>query len=182
MDASELDGLRELLATAEPARLGPEKRTGTLAPDALQTRLETWLKKTRVPDERRRLIRALVLLWHDHPDAAHALAQDDETADGSFVHAIVHRREPDSWNSKYWFRRVGNHPAYAEIARRVAAWLATRGETSLAKKLLPDGKWDAMAFVDACEQPAGNEEFLREIQRMEFEVLLEHLGDDNNGG
>ena len=42
----------------------------------------------------------------------------------------------------------------------------------LAKKLLPDGRWDASAFVDACE--AGKEtDLLRAIQQIEFEVLLE---------
>jgi hypothetical protein len=41
------------------------------------------------------------------------------------VHAIMHRREPDPWNSKYWWRRVGAHPCFPELARRAGAFLPT---------------------------------------------------------
>ena len=43
-------------------------------------------------------------------DDAHRVAQDISTAEGSYWHAIVHRQEPDDWNSAYWFRQVGRHP------------------------------------------------------------------------
>jgi hypothetical protein len=44
-------------------------------------------------------------LWHDFLDEAHKIAQDDESAEGSWLHAIVHRREGDFSNSKYWYAR-----------------------------------------------------------------------------
>jgi hypothetical protein len=48
----------------------------------------------------------------------------------------------------------------------------------LKKELAPRGEWDAFAFVDACESAAGKSaadgrvQLLREIQRIETEVLL----------
>jgi hypothetical protein len=41
---------------------------------------------------------------------SHTISQSLETPEGYFWHAIMHRREPDAWNSKYWFRQVGMHP------------------------------------------------------------------------
>jgi len=127
------------------------------------------------------LVRALILLWHDHLEASHTISQGIENPDGSLVHAIMHRREPDYWNSKYWWRRVGKHPCFPKLARRVGDFLKSSGANGLAEKLIPRGEWDPFAFVDACEAaaglPASNKqvELLREVQRIESEVALEHF-------
>jgi hypothetical protein len=172
--------LQQLLATPEPAALGPETRAGVLSEAALNAKLDSWLGKTTLPTVRQQLIRSLMLLWHDHLDASHTLSQGIAGADGSLVHAIMHRREPDAWNSKYWWRRVGKHPVFPEIARRVDELLARsrrREEADLAERLVPDGNWDATAFVDACDSAKDESRIqaLREIQRIETEVLLEHF-------
>src|SRR5262245_42612875 len=54
-------------------------------------------------------------LYHDGLDESHAISQDLDTAEGSFWHAIMHRREPDAWNSKYWWRRVGDHAVLGRL-------------------------------------------------------------------
>jgi hypothetical protein len=93
----------------------------------------------------------------------------------------MHRREPDYWNSKYWWRRVGKHPCFPELARRVAELLEKKVENDLAAKLVPHGDWDAFAFVDACEAAAdlpasdARVQLLREIQRIETKIALEHF-------
>src|SRR5947208_2541459 len=49
-------------------------------------------------------------------EEAHELSDRCETKEGSFWHAIVHRLEGDLGNSAYWFRKVGSHPVYAQLA------------------------------------------------------------------
>lgn len=76
------------------------------------------------------LATALVLLWHDHLDAAHALVQAAEgDSDADLIHAWLHRREGDAVNSRYWLRAAGHHPLIgsdpsgfvAEVSQAVAA-------------------------------------------------------------
>lgn len=181
MAANATHRFKQLLDTPEPPGLGPAPRAGVRLAAELEPHLETLFNETGLPSPRRPLVRALILLWHDHLDAAHTLAQQIENADGSLVHAIMHRREPDYWNAKYWWRRVGTHPCFPKLAEEVGAMLKSRGETDLLAALLPRGQWDAAAFVDACEAVAGEpadgaqSQTLREVQRLEFEVALAHL-------
>ena len=52
----------------------------------------------------------LLALWHDDRgdwEAAHNIAQDLHTRDGSWLHAYLHRKEGDLWNARYWYRQAG---------------------------------------------------------------------------
>src|SRR5688572_32618825 len=64
-------------------------------------------------------------LWlaFDFLDESHRISQDIETPSGSYWHGIIHRREPDYANSKYWFRRAGRHAIFPAM-RRWSALLA----------------------------------------------------------
>lgn len=49
-------------------------------------------------------------LWWDARgdwDRAHRIAQEIDDADGSWVHAYLHRKEGDLGNASYWYRRAG---------------------------------------------------------------------------
>ena len=147
----------------------------------LNQKLSECLKGSALPLATHQPLRALLLLWHDHLDASHRISQDLPGPDGSYLHGIMHRREPEFGNAKYWFQQVGRHVCFPELARKAADLLKSKNETVLSRELLLDGQWDPFAFVDACEKRvAGSEsgseaELLRNIQGIELELLLEHF-------
>jgi hypothetical protein len=104
-------------------------------------------------------------LWllHDFLDESHTISQDLDTPTGSFWHAIMHRREPDASNSKYWWRLVGAHPVLKLLAAEF-------------------GSWDPFAFVDRCEgcRGAGGDEEMecRRLQLREWQVLFNWCYDE----
>ena len=168
--------LAALLDTPEVPDLGPGPRGGVRTIKDLESAIAS-AGGNRPSGE---LLGGLVLLWHDHLDASHEIAQEIESVDGSYLHAIMHRREPDYSNAKYWFRRVGKHACYPQLAREAADILKVKGASDLLKKLAPNGDWDAFAFVDACEsvakkRSAETEALLRDIQAREFKLLFEHF-------
>lgn len=57
------------------------------------------------------LLQAAIWLYVDDLDRSHNLAQNIESPEGFYWHGIMHRREGDFWNAKYWFRRAGQLPA-----------------------------------------------------------------------
>ena len=111
------------------------------------------------------LVTCGLLIWNDDIPAAHPIAQEIEDASGSYWHAIVHRREGDFANAKYWFRRTGPHPVLAELAAAPEA-----------KPFTKAGVLDSAAFVDACERAKRDQrdEALRALQVAEIEMLLKH--------
>src|SRR5262245_16375644 len=54
-------------------------------------------------------------LYHDFCDESHTISQDLPGWIGSYWHGIMHRREPDPGNAKYWFRRVEPNPVYESL-------------------------------------------------------------------
>jgi hypothetical protein len=119
-----------------------------------------------------------VWLLHDFLDESHTISQAIETPSGSFWHGIMHRREGDFSNAKYWFRRVGRHPAFEAIGQRAAELAAARGEEQAVKKLITGGAWDPFAFVDLCEAQVrgrgSTHELCLDIQQAEWECLFDY--------
>jgi hypothetical protein len=69
-------------------------------------------------------------MWEDAKgnwSAAHAVAQEIEDENGSWIHAYLHRKEGDLGNAGYWYRRARKPTAHdtldEEWARIVSALL-----------------------------------------------------------
>ena len=53
-------------------------------------------------------------------DAAHKIVQSDESAEGCWVHGIVHVVEGDLDNARYWYERAGRTFS-ADVVTEIAA-------------------------------------------------------------
>ena len=128
-------------------------------------------------------VRSALFLYLSDLDASHTISQNIPTMTGSFLHGIMHRQEPDFSNSKYWFRRVSSHEVFAALREAaIGALAATAGEISaggsLRAQIESRAQWDPFWFIDQCEAVGGGgadlEQRLREIQRLEWQLLLEY--------
>jgi len=127
-------------------------------------------------------------LYHDFLDESHALSQEIHTTTGSFWHAIMHRREGDFGNSKYWWNRVGNHPAFDTLhgVARNEFRLNPSGPNDPTRDMPPGDilvllaapRWDPLRFVDLCEKGCNGRVELAKaclvLQTREWEVLFDY--------
>ncbi|WP_100407394.1 hypothetical protein [Bacillus solitudinis] len=113
-----------------------------------------------------------LLLWNDDLVKSHNISQDLSNEIGSFWHGLMHRREGDFSNAKYWYSKVGDHPVYDSLYEK--AW-------QLSEVVRPWEKWDPYQFIDAVEhvvanglEETGEGEQLRQIQILEMNLFLQY--------
>ncbi|SIO61997.1 hypothetical protein SAMN05444166_6917 [Singulisphaera sp. GP187] len=116
---------------------------------------------------------------HDFWEASHEAAQqaDDlgERAVSAYWHGIAHRREPDSGNASYWFRRVGQHPIFVPLADSVRPLLTALPDRSAGAPLLDGNRWNPFGFIAFCHDgtpPPALAPLSRRLQRREMIALL----------
>jgi len=116
-------------------------------------------------------------LWHDWLDESHTLSQSITSTTGSFWHAIMHRREGDFSNAKYWYARCGGHPAHARFLASAEPLLHSAGGTEAGRRLR-SGR-DGYGLVDLAEQASQTptddplHKLAVELQRLEWAALFD---------
>jgi hypothetical protein len=125
---------------------------------------------------------AALWLWHDGLDECHRIVQNppDEksTSTYAFWHAIMHRREGDFSNSKYWYARCTNHPVLQTLAAQAGAIVNPAPADKSLLRITANG-WNPNAFVDLAEALSAKESDPRlpvavQLQRLEWQVLWNH--------
>jgi hypothetical protein len=123
-------------------------------------------------------------LYHNFLDESHRISQEIETPTGSFWHGIMHRREGDFGNAKYWFRRVGPHSVFERLAERAESFLGEAAGSSASKsaggrlaEVVAGGTWDPFRFVDLCQSAGSGQRNLagdcERLQRLEWDLLFD---------
>ena len=131
-------------------------------------------------------------LWNDSMDASHNLCQGIKTSTGAYGHGLCHRREghrgeglaSNLSNAKYWFRQVGEHPAFDPVYRTAVNVLGNAGfgfrwATEAADQLQSRRRWDPNAMIDWVGQvedgtlSAQTGSILEEIQWREIDLLVD---------
>ena len=124
-------------------------------------------------------LRSGLLLFNDFFDECHSCSQSVEGhQNADYWHAILHRREPDYGNAKYWFRHVGRHAIFGELAPSVSS-MFSRVTGSLAgqlerwqPRLITACGWEPFAFVDLCEAAESDAELLAWCEEVQFGEML----------
>jgi hypothetical protein len=168
----------ELLSETRVPPLGPGRSDPGMEGQLRSTSVDRLFEHAQVVDRSMaEACRSGLWLYFDFLDESHHISQQISSATGSFWHGIMHRREPDFGNSKYWFRRVGDHEIFEDLAEKArqaaidahglnkAGWLA--GRTS----------WDPFAFIDLCQSvyndAGADHEICRQVSLLEWQLLFD---------
>jgi len=162
----------------EPARIlaldGGGVRAMALAPagcvsDDARDELKRWTAQNLFPQAHSpEGAMSGLYLYFSCLDEAHSIAQNLESADGSFWHGIMHRQEPDAGNAAYWFRQTGEHPIFPTLCEEARRQGFDTGK-----------EWDPFEFIRFCEsarsQPGSDHESIAmRVQLVEWQLLFDH--------
>ena len=117
-------------------------------------------------------------LWHDGLDECHRIVQDIASPTGSFWHAVMHRREGDFSNSKYWYRRCAGHQVVRIMGSIASSMAGERLSDRLVAGAIGSG-WDSGGFVDLVaavhNKPADPRHLIAiRLQQVEWEALFDY--------
>lgn len=167
------------LPTLVPQKAWSSELTNTLEAASLDELFDgASLKNTTFAEA----IKSGLLLWNDALDESHTISQGLADQTGSYWHGIMHRREPDYPNSKYWFGRVGTHPIFPALRERALELFNETANpsdtlTEIGKAITAQENWDSYQFVDWCQAAEGDSDsdvtgFLQQVQAEEIKLLL----------
>ena len=115
------------------------------------------------------LVRGGLFYAIDALDDAHAFFQDAQGDLAAYWHGMLHRREGDFENARYWYRRAGVLPCFAALHRAASEFSADMARQA---------NWDPYLLTGECEQARfGAEESVAQLvklQRVEFDGLFDY--------
>jgi hypothetical protein len=115
------------------------------------------------------VVRGGLLYALDDLSGCHEFFQNTASDLVGYWHGMMHRREADFDNARYWFRRAGALPFFNALHSRAAEI-----STDMAKQV----SWDPYFFTIECEQHrfgADSEEVnLARLQQAEFDVVFDY--------
>lgn len=158
-----------VIGLLSPRRVTPPQAAGLLAAaDAAK-----WFPGARSPHG------AMAGLWlyFGSYDDAHRAAQELDTPEGSYWHAIAHRLEPDAGNSNYWSQRAGPHPVHGALLAEARSIVGARPGCGLEL----GAQWDPERFTAFCEHArtspgSAAEEAASLIQHAEWRLVFAWCG------
>ena len=173
--------IAELLVIPRLCELGPGRPETAARPQLAALDLDlAWPEDQIVDADMAQCCLAGLWLRFDFLDESHRISQAIASSTGSYWHGIMHRREPDFSNSKYWFRRVGRHEVFTSLGAEARALAQRESGEQAGRRLAGQGSWDPLEFVDLCEQclrgrgsPA-DEQLCRQVAQLEWELLFDY--------
>ena len=116
------------------------------------------------------LVRSGLFYFHNALDDSHKEAAKLDGDFAAYWHGMIHRREGDFENARYWMRRAGEQPVFPEMQGRA---------TDASPHMSRQAKWDPFLFIHLCEQyKYGEADYKKEIghlQRVEFAAMFDYV-------
>ncbi len=113
-------------------------------------------------------VRSGLFYRFDALDDAHRLVQDLPGEVAAYWHGMIHRREADYDNARYWFRRAGALPIFG----------ALHGAASFSPEMARQFTWEPYLLTHLFEQKRfggdGDEAELAKLQQVEFDHLFDY--------
>lgn len=131
-------------------------------------------------ERQKQLTQAALLIWHDRLDDAHGIVQDLSDPSGGYLHAIIHRREPDFSNARYWLQRIGSHPAKAHFRSSLNFLNLPQPDGRVLSRVEKAGALDAGTLLCEAEllrNGGGDVSTLRILQAAELLAILNSIGE-----
>ena len=126
--------------------------------------------QTLAPDAPVALVRVGLFYYHNALDDSHKQAAKSAGDIAAYWHGMVHRREGDFENARYWMRRAGEQPVFQEMQAR-----ASDGSPHMSRQ----PNWDPFLFIHLCEQyKYGETEYKKELghlQRVELAAIFDYV-------
>ena len=177
------EAIIELLQENNPAPLGKGPRKTRADKAGIESCMGKWKSEGSLETEKFQLIKAVILLWHDYLDECHAICQDIKSSSGSLIHAMMHRREGDFWNAKYWYDRAGRHPVYEHYEAYLRTEYDSKSMPGDLRASLGE-RWNPGRITEEIEKVARNTESpvykeLQKLQYFESLILVKYLAQSN---